>query len=1060
MFQSFINRPSMTAAIYIFLSVTGAILLLNAEVSQYPVSNYIDFAESIRISYPGSSEEIESSIVNVIEEYLKNIEGIKKTHSSSTQDFGNIVLYFHGSTSRSDARAAIATAINNAKINLPSSAIIRTISHGDNSNDSILTVSLSSKILNNEKIYQYCKDNLLHELETIKGIAHTRISGVGESSIIIHVNNDLMSMHKIPYTTLTQGLDSIRYYKKSIFSFPVGGKTISAEIIFDREDIPAEQRIANIQMFNEDGESIKMSEIAPIIEKKHNESFCKLNNHDLISIDFTKEEGGNILTICKEIKEKLNYLKFAIEKQGIQYEIFDDKSIFIQSGIDKVFYAIVEAIILTSIVVFIFQSTNISGFFQNLKLSMIPILAIPFSIIPVGIIMHIFNCSLNIYTLFALVLAIGLVVDDAIVVLDHVIHKINEKIKLNIKVTNDNILQVISEAISEIYVPIIITTLTVAIVYMPLLVFRKNEMIAKFYEFAVVLSGSVFISGFVSLTLSPLMIYKMLNINDFINLNIHELKNTESNNSSEDQRSQFEKFEDYYIDTLKFIFKNNAKFLFSSLFIVITIGTIVFHKLEKQAVIPVDESQIMIVPSGGAYQAYNSKYKNEEFTKLVKSIAEYEIAQDILATFFVVSREQNYLKIYLKKINDRKFSFKEIQKKLNGILFRSSASFPLMIAMEGQNGFTSILKIFGGSVDDLIQANNNVKDYISSSGIHFTFQECSRAKKCNLFINNDICSLLKIHPEIILNGVSLFQKDSYRYEVNDKKGSYKIYIHPTKLINNNKDDESISFEDILNVPVKKLSDNTLINAGTVIDKIDKECFTYTTIAHHNSTRGLSINWMTDQLTFNKFKKHIEYINKNILDQNAAMFIDDDTLKNEEKLTSVIYAFTLAIFCITIALIMQFNSFVYPLIIIFVTIPVATSGAFIGLMIFNQKINVASLIGAITLIGLIAKHGILIIDKANLEKKLSPLDAIITACKVRIKPILMTTICMILGALPLAYKTCEFSEYRIPIGISIIGGMSFGTILTLFILPSAYLFCRMHITNDSDIKINKKEQKNE
>lgn len=1049
MFGIFVRRPVLTISMYTLLMVSGLLMLKKIDIAEEPAVHDTSFREHIRIQVPLSSEKMENSVINVIEDEVKSIPGITGIHSVSQPGLGSLTLTFNN-IQPSDAKAALLGAISNAKVFLPSNARVHLNSNNPHG-QAVVKIVLSSTNISKEEVYNFLHKQILHELETIDGVSEVKILGSNAQNILIHINSDLMSMHKVTAQQIHTAMEGIKF-KSSAHSLVMGDKEVSVEILFDDSDQEADKRLLQMKILNQDGKNIALSELVSKIEKTNNKSECtKYNNQEVIVVEFSRKENANILNVCFNIKERLNQLKFALTKNQITYNVIEDKSTFILDGIHKVKESILEAIILTSIIVVVFQYTGRINF-NTFKISIIPILAIPFSLVPTLIMMYILKCTINVYTLFAAVLAIGLVVDDAIVVLEHIITCITKKINSGtVTIENIDFIYEIEQALNTIVLPIVSTTLTLAIVYIPIVILRDNDFMQLFYEFAVVLAGSVIFSGIVSLTLTPLLIYKLVDIKYLFE------------NSTQNHKSYFNALEDKYESALSLAFKHSYKFLITLLIIITYIGVLSFVRIQKETNVYLDKSEIVFVPNGGLYKEYNTKYREECFSTFIDKVMAHEIGCDVNNTAFTISNSNaNMIFFTLKKINERKFTRKEIVTAMNEIAHNHPYDFTLREEkMAEEKLLGGILRIFGGTSEELIRNVNKIATYFYkvNNEIHCITDEISSKDVINLIIDLDICSFLSVSPFKVAEAISFFQKDTFIHEISDKLGTYKIFFIPSNTMYNEPDEATNStLETILNTPVPSQIKDTLLSASTFAKQ--EEGKSVTSIVHCNGTRGVKF-YIQGPLNFNEFSKHIEILNTTILDNNSLVTIDEEVLRKENMLKEVKYTFFVSLFLIFIILSIQFNSFKTPFIILAFTVPLASVGALFTLLVFKQSLNLASIIGIITLIGLISKHGILIIEQCNenLEHINDIKEATLQASKIRMKPIVMTTICMILGAVPLVIKTCEFQEYRIPIGLTIIGGMLLGTILTLFMVPTAYVILnsknknKNKKSNDSDAKLD-------
>jgi multidrug efflux pump len=724
----------------------------------------------------------------------------------------------------------------------------------------------------------------------------------------------------------------------------------------------------------------------------------------------TKQSNVNPISVVRGVKKVLENLKKTRISEDVQMLISYDSTEFIERSLKEVYRTIIEAIVLVTLVVLMFLS--------SFQAAIIPLVTIPVSLIGTMIFMYLFKFSFNMFTLLAFVLAVGLVVDDAIVVLEN-IHRYLEKGLSRVKAA--------VLGIREVNFAVIAMTLTLAAVYAP--VSLATGITGKLLsEFSITLACAVILSGFAALTLSPMMCSKILARGDA--------------SSTSPLMATFQKYlpVDALMGRLEVQYKNALAKTLQKKWVVILLavmfsclGFLVFNTLPSQLWPKQDTGLIEI--SGHAPQSatleYTEKYV-QEFDKVLSTIPELETREiNVTNPSF---RAKLTLKPNQKRSSDEIAN--EIKRKVRDI---TGLDFQSILAGVGGGGGSD------AAVDFVVRGNKSHKELRELahamgyefrksklvSGVMSTTQ--NDTEDYTITILRDKVLSLFIEPSVIADTIDALIRGR---KVNTFKKDNKLYDVKLEVENESRSTP----EDILNIHIKGGEKNDKLIPLSELIKITPRSAPVE-ISHYNRTRSVSVTGhMLPNRGVNDGIAYINSIKNEILPKDVVLEFVGGTKQFLQERSIMAMVFGLAVLFIYFVMAAQFESWLDPLIILF-SVPLAIISAVLTLaLIKNGSVNLYSNIGLITLIGLITKHGILIVDFANKireREQLSIRESVIKAALVRLRPVIMTTLAMVLGSLPLALATGAGAETRWQLGWTVVGGMTLGTIFTLFVVPVFY-----------------------
>lgn len=984
----FLKRPIQAIVLNVMLIVVGVICYYQIPLREYPQVETPKL--SIHTHYRNASAElIENSVTAILEDSLAGVEGIEEIHSESKYGSSYILVKFNPKSDLDRAQIKVREALGAARIHLPKEVGEPWVTKGGKGGEEPdIFLALSSNDRNFAELTHYANINLKNPFRSIKGVSDVKVWG---QPYTMSVSLDPQKM----FHTGVNVQDVIRSLEHASMTLPVGKYqnevpttlTVPMTRPSDFENVPIQSQT---------GETIWLKDIADVSLKSDNKQFrIRINGRSGLIVAIEASSDANPLEVSKQVKEKVADLK-KFMPPDVQLDIFGDQADFIRISLHNIKSSLVEAILLVLVIVFIALGT--------IRATLIPLVTIPISLIGAILFLKLFGYSINTITLLAMILGIGLVVDDAIVVLENISRYVEKGLTP---------FDAAQKGSKEIGFAILGMTLTLASVYTPI-AFIPGVIGQLFIEFAVTLAGAVLISGVVALTLSPLMCTKLLK-------------------QAQKQIIPTDKYLGIITQKYREILStlmHYPKAILAAMFLIVIASTMLY------ALIP---SELAPTEDQGVMNIYVPPLAGKSLDAL--EARAIEIEQDIKNTP-EVNRYITYMgdwgsstSFYLNDYAERTVSAKALSDTVQQKLFKlpsmnawawtrdarlpgidSESKGALRLAISTLGDYRGLLN----QIESLRQALEATGKF--SSVYHFLrldtpgyeIQTDQGALSDLGFSLQDISKTI----EIFFSGQQSlhFEKDNMRYAVTleGKQSPWTL--------------------DALYLTDKK---GRRLSIGAVADIVPLA--SPKTLDHYQQMRTayLHIN-LPDEL---KMKAAMDIINPIISDKVDPAFktewIGSAKLQAESNKTMIIL-FGLAILFVYAVLSVLFNHFIDPFIILF-TVPLGCFGGLALTWGFNQSMNIYTQIGLVTLVGLITKHGILMVTFANqlLEKGRSVHEAILEASVLRLRPILMTTAAMTIGAMPLMLSTGAGSEARRAIGVVLVGGLLFGTLLTLFILPKMY-----------------------
>lgn len=1002
-----LRRPVFAVVLNLIIILFGLIGYKFLGVRDYPAIDPPNV--SVRTSYPGANADIiEEQITEPLEKAINGIAGIKNITSLSSQGNSNITVEFNLGenleAAANDVRDKVSQAIRSLPSDLDAPPVV---TKADASSDAILSMTVKSNTRNQLEVTEYATNNILERLQTIPGVSTIVIWGEKRYAMRIWLNPTKLNAYQ-----LTPGDVQAALAKENV-ELPSGKIAGNATEISVRTFglLHTEEAFNNLVVKNINGADIKIKDIGEaVLGPENEETVLKESGVPMIALALTPQPGSNYVAISDEFYKRYKQIKNDLPKD-FEVDIALDQAQFIKNSILEVKETLIISLVLVILIVFLF--------FRDWIIAVRPLIDIPVSLIGAFFIMYLFGFSINVLTLLAIVLATGLVVDDGIVVTENIFKKMEAGIGKY---------KAAREGSQEIYFAVIATSITLAVVFLPI-IFLEGFVGRLFREFGIVVAGAVLISAFVSLTLTPVLNVKM------------SRKTMKHSWFYEKTEPFFRGLENNY-NRLLSAFMRVRNIAWAGLVICFAIIYFIGKDIKSELAPLEDRSQFRLqvsAPEGTSFD-YMDKYVDKLAYYIVDSIPEHKVVLSVTSPSFLGTGASNtgFVRVVLSDPDNRKRS----QDQLAQLVGKKMASFSEGKAFPIQEQTISVNRRGGLPVQFVIQNINfdKIKEvlpkFLEKANKNPVFQGVDVDLKFNkpelhVEIDRLKAAELGVSVQDIAETLQLaYSNRRYGYFTKDGK-QYQVIGQVDRANRDDPDDLKL-----LSVRNNKGIAISLDNLVTI-----DEAVTTPTIYHFNRYKSATISaGLAPGKSLGEGIDAMKTIADSTLDNSFSTALAGTSRDFKESSGNVGFAFVLALILIFLILAAQFESFIDPMIIM-ITVPLAIAGALLSLWLTHQTINIFSQIGMIMLIGLVTKNGILIVDFANKRQLegMNKKDAAIMAATQRLRPILMTSLAMSLGALPLALSIGAASASRIPLGVVIIGGILFSLLLTLFIIPAMYSF---------------------
>ncbi|MEI6172666.1 MAG: efflux RND transporter permease subunit [Bacteroidota bacterium] len=1001
-----IKRPVASIVLALIIVLFGFVGFSYLGIRLYPAIDPPTI--NVQTSYSGANADIiESQITEPLEKAINGIEGVRSISSSSSTGSSNITVEFNVGADLEKAANDVRDKTSQATHNLPQDLDAPpVVTKADANSDPIITVAVQSTLLNPMQLSDYAENVLQEKLQTISGVSAVNLYGQKRPAMRLWLNPKKMAAYNLTAEDI-----NIALLKENV-DLP-GGKVRgnSTELIvktFGR--LTTEDDFNNMIIRQTNDAVIRLSDIGEaVLGAEVEETSVKLNGASGISLALIPLPGANDIAIANEFFKRFAEIKKNLPP-GMKLDVGYDKTKFMRQSVTDVAETILIAISLVVLIVFLF--------FRNTVIALRPLIDIPVSLIGSFFLMYLFGFSVNVLTLLAIVLATGLVVDDGIVVTENIYKKIEQGMDRY---------QAAFAGTREILFAVVSTSITLAIVFIPV-IFLQGFTGRLFREFGIVLAGAVLISALVSLTLTPVLNVKM-GKRDIKSLKFYQV--TEPFFAGMDKQ--------YRRLLSKFI---QRKWISLAILGVCLVLVVVLFRSLKSELAPLEDHSILrtsvTAPEGTDFD-YMEKLVGRISDTLQAKIPEARLIFARVGAGGSTSSNIGNMNIFLVEPGERKATQQQVYDRLVKIY----KGFPEARIIPNQEQTISTSLSAGSQLPvqfvlqnlDFDKLKKVVPQFLDLARKDPTFGNVDVNLKFNKPEINILVDRMKA-TDLGVNAIDI--SNTLQFALSGKRYGYFLRNEKQYFVIGQFDREN------RNKPADIASMYVRTNNGQLIqlDNLIKmeESSEPPTLFHFNRYKSATISASLAQgKTLGEGIATMQRIAKETLDDSFSTGLLGPSRDFAESSSNTSFAFVLALVLIYLILSAQFESFIDPLIIM-ITVPLAVTGALLSLFIFGSTLNIFSEIGMIMLVGLVTKNGILIVEFANQKRKqgLSKTEAAFEAAAARLRPILMTSLATIFGAMPIALALGAGAQSRTPLGIVVVGGLLFSLILTLFVIPSMYV----------------------
>lgn len=992
-----IKRPVLATVMVLIIIIFGIIGYTSLPVREYPnVDNPII---TVQVSYPGANAEvIENQITEPLEQNINGIPGIRSLISRSSQGSSRITVEFELSVDMETAANDVRDKVSIAQRYLPRDADPPTVSKADADSDPIMQITVQSPTRSLLELSEIADLTVKERLQTISNVSAVEIWGEYRYAMRLWLDPIRMASYNITPMDVKNALDreNIELPAGSIEGDHIEQSIRTMGLMETPEDFN------NLILIEDNFRIVRFRDVGfAELDAANRQNILRRNGVPMVSAVIIPQPGANHISIADEVRVRMEQMQKDLP-EDVKLDVAFDNTKFIRASISEVQTTVIVAFLLVVFIIFVFL--------RNWRITLIPALVIPISLIGIFFVMYLAGFSINVLSMLAIVLAVGLVVDDAIVVTENIFQKVENGMDPE---------EASIAGSKEIFFAVISTTITLVAIFFPI-VFLEGMTGRLFREFSIVISGAVIISSFVALSFVPMLSSKLLKRGH--------------------KRSKFyDKTEVFFEGMNRFYSKALSSFLGRKwlVFPIIALSGILIAVLwstipEEMAPLE-DRSQIIIrssAPEGATFEFIR------DYTDRISAIAD-SVVPEKESNITMTRGGWSMVRMVLPDMNQRDRSQMEIANELTEAVRNENAA----------RAFVQQQSTFGGRrsgmpIQYVLQAPNiekleefippflermNASPYFRMSDVDLKFTK----PETRIIIDRDKAAMLGVSTRDIgqtlqyaLSGqrMGYFYMNGKQYqilgEINRQQRNTPVDLRTIYIKNNV--GQMIQMDNLV-----KLEESVA----------PPQLYRYNRFNSATISAGLAPGY-----ALGEGLEEMDRIAADVLDDSFRTALEGESRNFRESSSSLLFAFALAILLIFLVMASQFESFKDPFVIMF-TVPLALFGALLFMWIFGITLNIYSQIGIIMLVGLVAKNGILIVEFANQRQNagLNKHKAIVEASAQRLRPILMTSISTVLGLLPLALATGEGANGRIAMGTAVIGGLLISTLLTLFLIPAIYVY---------------------
>jgi multidrug efflux pump len=1012
-----IKRPVLTTVLSVAIVVFGIIGYKFLGTRDFPSVDPPII--SVSTSYSGAnSDVIESQITEPIEKVINGIPGIRNISSTSSVGSSNITVEFNLDADLETAANDVRDKVSQAQRQLPQDIDAPpVVTKADANSDNIITLTVSSNTRNILQINDYAENVLLEALQTIPGVSAVNVQGQRQYAMRLWIDPNKLTAYNLAATDIQAAL------ARENVELPAGKIEGNNTELSVRAlgKLTTEKDFNDLIIRSDSNRVIHLRDVGyAILGAANEETALRESGIPEVGLAIVPQPGANYVQIAKDFYKRLEQVKKDLPSD-IKVEVALDNTRFINQSIEEVQETLLISFVLVVIIIYLF--------FRDWLIAFRPLIDIPVSLIGAFFIMYVFGFSINILTLLGIVLATGLVVDDGIVVTENIYKKVEEGMDIR---------KAAFEGSEEIFFAVISTSVTLAAVFLPI-VFLQGFTGRLFREFAVVVAGAVLISAFVSLSLTPMLNVKLIS------------KNQKKSKFYEQTEPFFQNMTSSYTSSLINFMKR--KWISGVILVASLIIVGVLFKITPSELAPLDDRSLLrytVTGQEGASYEFMTRYMNKVSQFVEDSVPEKKVSISVISPGSNINsgfgriglvdpdkrvRTQQQIADFMTK-NLARFpdakAFVVQEQTISGGGSGARTSLPVQFVIQNQD-FEKIRKVLP---DFMAEANKSPVFQIVDVNLKFTKPQLSittdrdRARDLGVSVA-DIAQTLQLYYSA--GRLDYFLMSGKQYQV-------------IAQVDRSNRDQPL---DLRSIYVRS-SNGALIQLDNVVNVTESS--TPPSIYHFNRFKSATVQaGLAPGRTIGDGIKEMQRIAKGKLDESFSSDLAGPSRDFSEGSSNILYAFAFALLLIYLVLSAQFESFIDPFVVM-LTVPLAIAGAFLSLWLFNQTLNIFSEIGMITLVGLVTKNGILIVEFANQRMEaagLSKFDAVVEAATARLRPILMTSFAVVLGAVPIAFALGAGAQSRVSLGIVIMGGMMFSLVLTLYVIPVMFVVFSAKVKRNPD-----------
>lgn len=1002
-----VKRPVLATVLSLLLVIFGLIAFFKLPLREYPDVN--PPIVSVRTTYTGASADIvETKITQLIEGIISGIEGIRTIESESEDGRSNVTIEFHINrdidAAAADVRDRVARIINE----LPDEADPPEITKLDNNTQEVMWLRLTSNSYSQMELTDYADRYLVDRLSTVDGVATVRIGGERRYAMRIWLNRKALAARDVTADDVEEAL------RRENVELPAGRLesykreyTLRVERLYET----AEDFGNLVIKRGDDGYLIRLRDVADVeVAPEDRRTELRANGNPTIGLGIAKQSRANTLVVTRGIRKEMESIIPSLPP-GISLEVAYDSSLFVEAAIDEVYSTLIMTLILVVAVIFFFLG--------SLRATLVPAVTIPISLISAFMILYALDYSVNLLTLLALVLSIGLVVDDAIVVLENIFKKIEQGMPPLVAAYKGS---------NEVGFAVIATTLVVLAAFIPIS-FLEGDVGRLFTEFAITIVAAVSFSSLVALTLCPMLCSKIL-------------KKEEGDNAfTQWVEKTLEKSMGVYGEWLEKALNHKNWIIWTTLGaipLIYFMYTLIPGEFE-----PTEDRGVFLTviqgPEGASleYMKQKTRAVEQDFEKLLESKEADQtlvIIPGIQGSTGVVNSGIGI--VHLVPWDERERTAQEIVREIQPQLFSHPGvlSFPILPKGLTQGRLSQPVQfvIQGSSYQELSEWRdlmmNALKQYPGLMNVDYDYKETK--PQYMIEVNRDRAASLGVSNQTIGRTLETALGSRQVTTYLDKGEEYDVIVQID-------DEERQTPQDLNNIYVRSSTTNALIPLSNLVTL--KKTSDAASLNRFNRLRAVTITGTpAPGYTQGEALDKLEEIAKEVLPKTAKYDYKGESRTFRETSASFYLIFLLALIVVYLVLAAQFESFIHPFVILTV-VPLSLFGALMGLFSFGVTMNIYSQIGILMLTGLSSKNSILIVEFANQLRDQGKefYAALKEACLLRLRPILMTALSTAVGAVPLVIATGAGAESRVSLGVVVFVGVMFSTFLTLFVVPVFY-----------------------